>query len=82
MSYSEIAVLLDTLAQMTQAPAELDDAIAVNWFVRCLEVHSLVVVAKARLDADLDQMFAQMAAQFEEQQDAQADLLSAHWGHD
>lgn len=79
MSYSEIADLLDTIATMTEAPAELDDAIAVNWFGVALEVHTLVTVAKAQVEAEIDVMYAHLIAEHE---DAEDDAIRAGWGHD
>lgn len=82
MSYSEIATLLDTIAVMTEAPDTLDEAVAVNWFKRCLEVHTLVVVAKVQVERDLDAMYTRLIGQYAEAEDARHEAVHAGWGHD
>ena len=47
-----------------------------------LSLAQAIEIVKAALDADEDARFAAMIARWEAMQDAKADAMSAHWGHD
>ena len=82
MTYSEIAELLANIATMTAAPERMDEAVDTDWFLVAMRVGSMASQALDQIEDDIDAQYAAMIADYEARQDAQADAISAGWGHD
>ena len=82
MSYTEIAIILAEIAEMTAAPETLDEAVRTDWFSVAQKVNQVAAQTKAKVEAEDEAHFEQMCRQYDEQCDAQFDAISAGWGHD
>lgn len=79
-TYAEVR--LDGLVTIHQGQRTGSDKDWGGKVIGYLSLAQAIEIVKAALDADEDARFAAMIARWEAMQDAKADAMSAHWGHD